>query len=132
MAERNDLEELDVQYKQFKVFIKRSEGRLKQTAVSKSTRSCEAVVDSTIKEGENLILVHSPLGGIFYRSPGPGSLPFVEVGDMVSLGQTLCIIEAMKTMNEIASEVRGEIKKIVVENGQPVEPGQILFHIKPT
>jgi acetyl-CoA carboxylase biotin carboxyl carrier protein len=72
----------------------------------------------------------SPMVGTFYRSPSPGSPSFVEVGQTVSKGQTLCIIEAMKLLNEIESDVSGTIKAALVENGQPVEYGQPLFIIE--
>ncbi len=73
--------------------------------------------------------VKSPMVGIFYRSSSPGSSPFVEVGQSVSAGDTLCIIEAMKLLNEIEAETSGTIKAILVDNGQPVEYGQPLFVI---
>jgi acetyl-CoA carboxylase biotin carboxyl carrier protein len=72
----------------------------------------------------------SPMVGTFYRAPSPGAPPFVEVGQAVSKGQTLCIIEAMKLLNEIESDVAGTVKAILVENGQPVEYGQPLFLIE--
>ena len=72
----------------------------------------------------------SPMVGSFYRAPSPGAPPFVEVGQSVSKGQTLCIIEAMKLLNEIESDVGGTVKAILVENGQPVEYGQPLFLIE--
>ncbi|MEO8101413.1 MAG: acetyl-CoA carboxylase biotin carboxyl carrier protein [Betaproteobacteria bacterium] len=72
----------------------------------------------------------SPMVGTFYRSPSPGSPSFVEVGQTVSKGQTLCIIEAMKLLNEIESDAAGVVKAILVENGQPVEYGQPLFIIE--
>jgi acetyl-CoA carboxylase biotin carboxyl carrier protein len=72
----------------------------------------------------------SPMVGTFYRAPSPGAPSFVEVGQTVSKGQTLCIIEAMKLLNEIESDVSGTIKAILVENGQPVEYGQPLFLIE--
>jgi len=74
-------------------------------------------------------LVKSPMVGTFYRSPSPGANPFVEVGQTVKPGDALCIIEAMKLLNEIEAEVAGEIKEILVENGQAVEYGQPLFVI---
>ncbi len=73
--------------------------------------------------------VKSPMVGTFYRGPGPGAKPFVEVGQAVKPGDTLCIIEAMKLLNEIEAEVAGTIKEILVENGQAVEYGQVLFVI---
>ncbi len=90
---------------------------------------------SEVKEGETTdsdkyYEVRSPMVGTFYRAPAPDAAPYVEVGDMVSPGQTLCIIEAMKLMNEIQSEVSGKIAKILVENAQPVEYNQVLFLIE--
>ena len=73
--------------------------------------------------------VASPMVGTFYRAPSPGAAPFVSVGDKVTAGQTLCIIEAMKLLNEIEAETSGTIKEICAENGQPVEFGQTLFII---
>ncbi|MFM1989045.1 MAG: hypothetical protein RJA99_2002 [Pseudomonadota bacterium] len=75
-------------------------------------------------------IVKSPMVGTFYRSANPNSAPFVEVGAQVKAGQTLCIIEAMKLMNEIEADKAGTIKAILVENGQPVEYGQPLFVIE--
>ena len=72
----------------------------------------------------------SPMVGTFYRQPSPGAPPFVEVGQSVTKGQTLCIIEAMKLLNEIESDASGTVKAILVENGQPVEYGQPLFTIE--
>jgi acetyl-CoA carboxylase biotin carboxyl carrier protein len=72
----------------------------------------------------------SPMVGTFYRQPSPGAPPFVEVGQQVTKGQTLCIIEAMKLLNEIESDASGTVKAILVENGQPVEYGQPLFTIE--
>jgi acetyl-CoA carboxylase biotin carboxyl carrier protein len=74
-------------------------------------------------------VVKSPMVGTFYRSPGPDAKPFVEVGQAIKPGDTLCIIEAMKLLNEIESEVTGSVKEILVENGQAVEYGQALFVI---
>jgi acetyl-CoA carboxylase biotin carboxyl carrier protein len=75
--------------------------------------------------------VPSPIVGTFYRAPDPNSPPFVNVGDHVRVGQVLCIIEAMKLMNEIEAEVAGEIVKIHPENGQPVQYGDTLFTVRP-
>ncbi len=80
---------------------------------------------------EELHLVKSPIVGTYYESPSPGSEAFVKVGAYVETGQTLCIVEAMKLMNEIESDMRGEVLRIFVENGQPVEYGQPLFGIHP-
>ncbi len=74
--------------------------------------------------------VKSPMVGTFYRSPSPGAASFIELGQVVKPGDTLCIIEAMKLLNEIEAEVGGKVKEILVENGQPVEYGQPLFIIE--
>lgn len=80
---------------------------------------------------EELHLVKSPIVGTFYEAPGPGAPPFVKSGDNVQAGQVLCIIEAMKLMNEIESDMAGEIVKVLAVNGKPVEYGQPLFSIRP-
>jgi acetyl-CoA carboxylase biotin carboxyl carrier protein len=80
---------------------------------------------------EELHLVKSPIVGTYYESPSPGSEAFIKVGAYVETGQTLCIVEAMKLMNEIESDISGEVLRIFVENGQPVEYGQPLFGIHP-
>jgi acetyl-CoA carboxylase biotin carboxyl carrier protein len=80
---------------------------------------------------EGLHTVKSPIVGTFYESPSPGSPPFVKPGDKVEAGQVLCIVEAMKLMNEIESDVTGEIVQILVKNGQPIEYGQELFAVRP-
>lgn len=93
-------------------------------------RAAEPEVD--VRGGEDLFLVNSPIVGTFYASPSPGAEPFVKVGSHVDMGQTLCIVEAMKLMNEIESEISGEVLRIFAENGQPVEYGQPLFGIRPS
>lgn len=80
---------------------------------------------------DNLHYITSPMVGTFYRAPDPSSPPFVEEGDEVEKNQVLCIIEAMKLMNEIESDVDGVIKEIFVENGKPIEYGQKLMSIQP-
>jgi acetyl-CoA carboxylase biotin carboxyl carrier protein len=80
---------------------------------------------------EGLHIVKSPIVGTFYESPSPGSPPFVKVGDTVEAGQILCIVEAMKLMNEIEADAAGEIVKMLAKNGQPIEYGQELFVIRP-
>lgn len=75
--------------------------------------------------------IRSPIVGTFYRTPAPDAAPFVEVGRMVQPGTVLCIVEAMKVMNEIESDIAGRVAKIIVENGQPVEYNQLLFLIEP-
>ena len=83
-----------------------------------------------VDEDASLHIVKSPIVGTFYESPSPGSSAFVKIGDQVELGQVLCIVEAMKLMNEIESDAAGEIVKRFVQNGQPVEYGQRLFAVR--
>jgi acetyl-CoA carboxylase biotin carboxyl carrier protein len=78
-----------------------------------------------------LVEVVSPMVGTFYRSPAPDDPPFVEVGDRIRKGQTVCIIEAMKLMNDLEAEVAGEVVEILVQNGEPVEYGQLLMRVNP-
>ena len=77
-------------------------------------------------------LIKSPIVGTYYAGPNPESGPFVRVGDMVEAGQTVCIIEAMKLMNEIEADISGEVARVLVENAQPVEYGEPLFALRPT
>ena len=79
----------------------------------------------------DLVEVTAPMVGTFYRAPGPEEPPFVEIGSRISVGQAVCILEAMKLMNELESEVSGEVIEILVENGTPVEFGQVLMRLKP-
>lgn len=83
-----------------------------------------------VQPAEDIIEVRAPMVGTFYRAPAPDAPPFVEVGTRVKPGQTLCIIEAMKLMNELTAETAGQVVRILAENGQPVEYGQVLFHLK--
>ena len=79
----------------------------------------------------NLLEIKSPMVGTFYKSPEPGAEAYVKVGSRVSAGQVVCIIEAMKIMNEIESEVQGVVREVCVDNAQPVEFGQVLFRVDP-
>jgi acetyl-CoA carboxylase biotin carboxyl carrier protein len=90
----------------------------------------QTVAPAPASPEENLHILTSPIVGTFYRSPSPTAAPFVNVGDSVNAGKVLCIVEAMKLMNEIPSDASGTIAKIYVESGQPVEFGQPLFGIK--
>jgi acetyl-CoA carboxylase biotin carboxyl carrier protein len=93
--------------------------------------AAESTPPATAGTPSNTVTITSPMVGTFYRAPAPDADPYVEVGDMVDVGQTVCIIEAMKLMNEIEAEVRGRIVQILVENSQPVEFGQALFLVEP-
>ena len=81
-------------------------------------------------EDEGFVAITSPMVGTFYRSPSPDAPPYIEVGDRVDPGKVVCIVEAMKLFNEIESEVKGEVVKMLCQNGQPVEYGQKLFLVR--
>ncbi len=101
-------------------------GHMQTIPVSAPAPAAAEASEPGLPEGH---VVKSPMVGTFYRTPSPGAKAFVEVGQSVSAGDTLCIIEAMKLMNEIEADVGGTIKAILVENGQPVEYGEPLFVI---
>jgi acetyl-CoA carboxylase biotin carboxyl carrier protein len=98
-------------------------------AAAAASVAAPPVVASPVPE-ENLHIVKSPIVGTLYEAPSPGAPPFVKVGDTVEVGQVLCIVEAMKLLNEIESDVAGEIVKKLGSNGQPIEYGQELFAIR--
>ncbi|MBI2836747.1 MAG: acetyl-CoA carboxylase biotin carboxyl carrier protein [Acidobacteria bacterium] len=100
-------------------------------AGARETLPPAGTVAQSSSEEENLVHISSPIVGTFYRAPEPNAPAFVKEGDRVAKGQTLCIIEAMKLMNEIESETDGEIARILVQNGQAVEYGQDLFLLRP-
>lgn len=103
------------------------------TALAQTQSAAQPATASASPAGEEagLHVVKSPIVGTFFEAPSPGSPPFVKVGDTVELGSVLCIVEAMKLMNEIESDMAGEMAKKFVANGQPVEYGQALFAIRP-
>ena len=132
--------EVEIYVGEKKVIIKKSSTSLPTLSVPATTTEVkkeeieikkDITVQTEIKEDENLIPIKSPMVGTFYRAPSPTAKPYVEIGQIVAAGQPLCIIEAMKLMNEIESEVPGRVVKIFVENGKPVEFGQTLFLIEP-
>jgi len=141
IMEGNDLEELEVEEAGRRVRIRRRAIRDSgpQAAAIPVASTPPPVGMSVLghaapaspSETEGLIPVESPMVGTFYRAPAPGVDPYVKEGDPVQKGTVLCIIEAMKLMNEIESEIAGRVVKILVENGQPVEYGQPLFLVAP-
>jgi acetyl-CoA carboxylase biotin carboxyl carrier protein len=102
-----------------------------ETAAPVPTSASVESAAATPAAEPGLHTVRSPIVGTFYECPSPGSPPFVKPGDTVDIGQVLCIVEAMKLMNEIEADVAGEIVKKLVANGQPIEYGQELFVIRP-
>jgi acetyl-CoA carboxylase biotin carboxyl carrier protein len=102
------------------------------TSTETPTVSPAASAQAEARATEELHLIKSPIVGTYYESPSPGTEAFVKVGSFVETGKVLCIVEAMKLMNEIESDVTGEVIRVFVENGQPVEYGQPLFGIRPS
>ncbi|WNZ45064.1 acetyl-CoA carboxylase biotin carboxyl carrier protein [Leptolyngbya boryana CZ1] len=101
------------------------------TPVVLSPEPAKAETPVAPKNDRKLVDVVSPIVGTFYRSPAPDEPPFVDLGNRIQKGQVVCIIEAMKVMNEIEAEVSGEIVEVLVQNGQPVEYGQPLMRVNP-
>ncbi|MDA8084395.1 MAG: acetyl-CoA carboxylase biotin carboxyl carrier protein [Nitrospiraceae bacterium] len=133
LLKETDITELQVEKEGTKVKIKREKlfGSIEIPAHRPVSPIQESAVKDLADEAQILITVTSPIVGTFYRSPSPEAPSFAEVGTRVKKGQVLCIIEAMKLMNEIESEADGVVVKALVENGQPVEYGEPLFLIDP-
>lgn len=132
LLKETDITELLVEKDGTKVKIKREKiFSSVEIPLTKPVSVQETIIRETEEETQRLITVTSPIVGTFYRSPSPDAPAFVDAGVRVKKGQVLCIIEAMKLMNEIESEADGILVKALVENGQPVEYGEPLFLIEP-
>ena len=131
MLQESDLNEIEVKEGEESVRINRKKGdvEIPQQIVAPRVQSKE-IVENVDEPEENLSFIQSPMVGTFYRSPAPGKPPFVEIGQRVKKGDTICIIEAMKMMNQVKSEFDGKIVDIKVENGQPVEFNESLVSIE--
>ncbi len=145
LVREHDLTEFEVEQPDFKLRVKKGATQV-VTHVTQAPMAMPAAMPAPLAvpapapaaggapgeadEGPELAIVKSPIVGTFYRSSEPGAKSFVEVGDSVRKGQVLCIIEAMKLMNEIDSEYDGDIANVYVENGQPVQYGERLFAIR--
>ena len=148
---KSDIQEFSLEGEDFKLEIKRNlfdqnqvaNNLVSNTSFDRQTIANQKTINDNIpvvNEPEapqvappgrsDLIEITSPMVGTFYRAAAPGEEPFVEVGNKVKVGQTICILEAMKLMNEIESEFNAEIVEILVENGTPVEFGQVLMRVK--
>lgn len=129
-----DIVELELEGKDGKIRLRR-EVLVQQRAIEKPSSeesvSQRDLVEKEERKGKNLMTLTSPMVGTFYRSSSPDAPPFVEEGSIVKKGQSICIIEAMKIMNEIEAESDGKIISILVDNGQPVEYGEPLFLLEP-
>lgn len=146
MVEESDIEELEIDrpFGRIRITKKRAEEKPASTAIREPVVAAAPVpavvapppVEPAVAHIENskpaALTIVAPMVGTFYTAPAPGAKPYVSVGDVVKVGQVVCIVEAMKLMNEVQSEVTGKIIKACVESGQAVEYGQELFHVSPT
>jgi acetyl-CoA carboxylase biotin carboxyl carrier protein len=131
LLKETDITELQFEKDGSKVRIKRERMLSPMEIQVQKFGGLQEKVISATEEETRLITITSPIVGTFYMAPSPEAAPFVEIGSRVKKGQVLCIVEAMKLMNEIESEIDGTIIKALVENGQPVEYGEPLFLIEP-
>ena len=129
---KDAIEELEIEKSGVRLRIKRTSNHAASSVAAPVVSLAAPLPARTPSEiDEELFYVKSPIVGTFYKAPSPNSEPFVSVGDFVEKGSVVCVIEAMKLMNEIESDVVGEVVSILVENGQPVEYGERLFAIRP-
>lgn len=145
IMKRNGLVEVEIKHGDDKIFLKRSEPQSAAgkaitvvpmagpdaSAVSVHPNETQALSAEDLASKQGLVEIKSPLIGTFYATPSPDSQPYVEIGSQVDAQTVVCIIEAMKVMNEIKAETQGKIVEILVSSGQAVEYGQVLFRVKP-
>jgi acetyl-CoA carboxylase biotin carboxyl carrier protein len=143
LVKEHELAEFELAHQDFKIRIRKDSGVVvtampapaaapAPVAAAPQAPAPAAAAPAAAIEGDELAVVTSPIVGTFYTAPEPGAKAFAQVGDVVRKGQVLCIIEAMKLMNEIESEYDGELVKVYVENGKPVQYGERLFAIRAT
>ena len=142
LMNENDLSELEIEKDGTKIKIRKNSPELPESfriqppsyriePPSAAPQSLENLSHATSGTAKTTKEIASPMVGTFYRAPSPESPSFIEAGQMVEIGQVVCIVEAMKLMNEIKSEIRGKVVEVAVENAQPVEFGQTLFVVEP-
>jgi len=140
LLKKNNLTEMELEHEGLRIRVRHETGPKTMTAtipeqgtsISTSPAQLPAVAGTKTETPSGMITIVSPIVGTFYRSPSPDADPYVEEGDYIKKGQVLCIVEAMKLMNEIESEVDGRITKILAESTKSVEYGQALFLVDPT
>jgi oxaloacetate decarboxylase alpha subunit len=131
VVQESGIGEVTIEEGETRVTIRRTEEEAPQAA-GIDAAAAEAPPGETAEPStDSVIRIEAPMVGTFYRAPQPGAAPFVQEGDAIELGQTLCILEAMKLMNEVKAETEGIVRRICVENAQPVEYGQVLFELDP-
>jgi len=140
LIEERKLSNFELEIEGFKIKITRAQAPVviqeqrpaNTTSIPQESKTLPPSAEPVPTKAKNhLHYITSPMVGTFYRAPNPSSPPFIEIGEPVKKNQTLCIIEAMKLMNEIESDVDGVLEEILVQNGKPIEYGQKLFAIKP-
>ena len=131
LAVRHNLAEIEVESDGTRIRVVREHAPAAGAAVRAETAAAPTPLAQPAESTSHLVPVEAPMVGTFYRAPKPDAPPFVSEGDVVKEGQVLCIVEAMKLMNEIEAKAAGRIVKILVDNGQPVEFGQSLFLMEP-
>ncbi len=145
LMNENDLTELEIEKEGTKIRIKKAISydipesfrlqppsyRVESLPSATPSKPSAEIPSAAPVSSRKTVEITSPMVGTFYRAPSPESAPFVEVGQTVEVGQVVCIIEAMKLMNEIKSEVRGKVIEVTVQNAEPVEFGQVLFVVEP-
>ena len=129
--DENELCELEIEEEGRRIKLKKFSPEQPSMVSSLSENAIKQVPSEKAEEREGLIEIKAPMVGTFYRAPAPGAKPFVDIGDEIQPGDVVCIIEAMKLMNEIKAEIGGRVVKVLVENGAPVEFGESLFLVKP-
>ena len=138
LMNENGLTELEVEKDGVRIRLKKGSGGAYEKAVEYVTshpqhheKTLTGQEKAEKAEKKNTLEIKAPMVGTFYRSPSPEATPYVSIGDSIEPGQVICIVEAMKLMNEIKSEIKGKILEILVDNAEPVEFGQSLFLIDP-
>ncbi|MFY7878829.1 MAG: acetyl-CoA carboxylase biotin carboxyl carrier protein [Lacibacter sp.] len=150
MVNKSNLSEVSIEQKDFKITIKQKDEIIQQTVISSPVQAVSSVaapaalptaapaaaasapVKAATEDQSNYVTIKSPMIGTFYRKPSPDKPVFAEVGDEITVGKVVCIIEAMKLFNEIESEVKGKIVKVLVDDHSPVEYDQPLFLVDPS
>lgn len=137
---KSDLDDVSIETENYKIRVKKNNGNYTTTELPKEVKVSAPQSQQEVKKVEekkestssNNLIIKSPMIGTFYRSPNPESDPFVSEGDTIKVGQTICIVEAMKLFNDIESEVSGKVVKILVDDNSPIEFDQPLFEVEPS
>ncbi len=134
LISRSNFSTFELERDGFKIKLVRAEAeRSPLAAAARTISAAEATASAEqVEVPEGLLELNSPIVGTFYGAPGPDTPNFVDVGSRVKKGQVLCIVEAMKVMNEIESEIDAEVVEVLVSNGQPVDYGEVLFRLRPS